>query len=106
MRGIGISDNKRSPTFPTIATVAEQGLTGYEVVAWGGLIGPANLPPEIVKRLNAEVLQALKNPELIEKYKSLGAEISPSTPEEFSALSKRETAKWAEVIQRSGAKID
>jgi tripartite-type tricarboxylate transporter receptor subunit TctC len=43
---------------------------------------------------------------LIEKYKSFGAEISPSTPEEFSALSKRETAKWAEVIKRSGAKID
>jgi len=106
MRGIGISDNKRSPTFPTIATVAEQGLAGYEVVAWGGLIGPANLAPEIVKRLNAEVLQALQNPELIEKYKSLGAEISPSTPEEFSALSKRETEKWAEVIKRSGAKID
>jgi tripartite-type tricarboxylate transporter receptor subunit TctC len=86
--------------------VAEQGLAGYEVVAWGGLIGPANLPADIVKRLNTEVLQALQNPELIEKYKSLGAEISPSTPEEFLALSIRETAKWAEVIKRSGAKVD
>ena len=86
--------------------MAEQGLAGYEVVAWGGLIGPANLPAEIVKRLNAEVLLALKNPELIEKFKSFGAEISASSPEEFLELSRRETAKWAEVIKRSGAKID
>jgi len=106
MRGIGITDHKRSPTFPTIPTVAEQGLTGYEVVAWGGLIGPANLSPEIVTRLNREVLTALKNPELIEKFKSFGAEIAPSTPEEFSDLSRRETAKWAGVIKRSGAKVD
>jgi len=106
MRGIGITDNKRSATFPTIPTVAEQGLAGYEVVAWGGLIGPANLPAEIVKRLNAEVLLALKNSELIEKFKSFGAEISASSPEEFAELSRHETAKWAEVIKRSGAKID
>ena len=106
MRGIAITDNKRSATFPTIPTVAEQGLAGYEVVAWGGLIGPANLPAEIVKRLNAEVLLALQNPELIEKFKSFGAEISASSPEEFAELSRRETAKWAEVIKRSGAKTD
>jgi tripartite-type tricarboxylate transporter receptor subunit TctC len=106
MRGIGITDNKRSPAFPTIPTVAEQGLAGYEVVAWGGLVGPANMPAEVVKRLNAEVLQALQEPELIEKFKSFGAEVSGSTPEEFAELSRRETAKWAEVIKRSGAKID
>jgi len=106
MRAIGITDDKRPPTFPHIPTVAEQGVTGYEVVAWGGLIGPANMPPDIVKRLNAEVLKALQNPEVIEKFKTFGAETSPSTPEEFLALSKRETAKWAEVIKRSGAKVD
>ena len=106
MRGIGITDSKRSPAFPNIPTVAEQGVTGYEVVAWGGLIGPANMPADVVKRLNAEVLKALQNPEVIEKFKTFGAETSPSTPEEFLALSKRETAKWADVIKRSGAKVD
>ena len=106
MRGIGITDSKRSPTFPDIPTVAEQGVTGYEVVAWGGLIGPANMPVDIVKRLNAELVKALQNPEVIEKFKTFGAETSPSTPEEFLALSKRETAKWADVIKRSGAKVD
>jgi tripartite-type tricarboxylate transporter receptor subunit TctC len=106
MRGIGITDSKRSPTFPNIPTVAEQGVTGYEVVAWGGLIGPANMPADIVRRLNAEVVKALQNPEVIEKFKTFGAETSPSTPEEFLALSKRETAKWADVIKHSGAKVD
>ncbi len=106
MRGIGITDSKRSPAFPNIPTVEEQGVTGYEVVAWGGLIGPANMPADVVKRLNAEVLKALQNPDVIEKFKTFGAETSPSTPEEFLALSKRETAKWADVIKRSGAKVD
>lgn len=106
LRGIGITDNKRSPTFPNIPTVAEQGVTGYEVIAWGGLIGPANMPADIVKRLNAEVLKALQNPEVIERFKTFGAETSPSTPDEFLQLSKRETAKWADVVKRSGAKVD
>ncbi|PHY05256.1 MAG: hypothetical protein CK528_14940 [Alcaligenaceae bacterium] len=70
------------------------------------MIGPANLSPEIVTRLNREVLTALKNPELIKKFKSFGAEIAPSTPDELSDLSRRETARWAEVIKRSGAKVD
>ena len=106
LRAIGLSDNKRSATFPTIPTIAESGVTGYEVFAWGGLIGPAKLPQEIVERLNAEVKKALASPALQERFRVVGAQSTPSTPGEFLDLSITETAKWAAVIKTSGAKID
>jgi len=106
LRAIGISDSQRSPAFPTIPTISESGLTGYEVFAWGGLVGPANMPKDIVERLNKEMRKALASPALLEKFKTFGAAATPSTPEEFLALSRAETKKWAEVIKTSGAKID
>lgn len=106
LRALGISDSQRSPAFPDIPTIAESGLTGYEVFAWGGLVGPANMPKEIVARLNKEMRIALASPALQEKFKTFGASATPSTPEEFLALSRAETKKWAEVIQASGAKVD
>lgn len=106
LRALGISDNKRSPAFPNIPTIAESGLTGYEVFAWGGLVGPANMPKPIVERLNQEMRIALASPALQEKFKTFGASATPSTPEEFLTLSRAETKKWAEVIRASGAKID
>ena len=106
LRALGISDSQRSPAFPTIPTISESGLTGYEVFAWGGLVGPANMPAEIVERLNKETRKALASPALLEKFKTFGDAATPSTPEEFLALSRAETKKWAEVIKTSGAKID
>lgn len=106
LKAIGLSDNVRSPAFPSIPTIAEQGLTGYQVFAWGGLVGPAKLPTEIVDRLNKEMRTALASPAVIEKFSTFGAMATPSTPNEFLELSIAETAKWATVIKASGAKID
>lgn len=106
VRAIGISGSQRSPTYPEIPTIAESGVPGFEVVAWGGLIGPGNMPKEIVSRLNSEVRAALAHPAVKERFKALGAETDPSTPEEFRELSRRETEKWARVIKFSGAKVD
>jgi len=106
VRALGISSAQRSPTYPDIPTIAESGVSGFEVVAWGGIIGPANLPKDIVTRLNAEIRTALANPSVREAFRMLGAETSPSTPEQFLDLSRRETIKWAQVVKVSGAKID
>ena len=106
LRALGISGSQRSSTYPDIPTIAEAGVPGFEVVAWGGLIGPANLPKELVARLNAEVRTALATPAVKERFRALGAETDPSTPEEFRDLSRRETEKWARVIKSSGAKVD
>jgi tripartite-type tricarboxylate transporter receptor subunit TctC len=69
-------------------------------------MGPAKLPPDVVARLNAEIRKALASPAVANRYKELDTEIDGGTPEEFLALAKRETVKWAEVIKRAGAKVD
>jgi len=105
VRALGISSQQKSATYPDVATIAET-VSGFEVVAWGGLIAPAGLPKEIVNRLNAEMKTALNNPGLRDKFRSLGAEIAYSSAEEFRELSRTETEKWARVVKFSGAKID
>jgi tripartite-type tricarboxylate transporter receptor subunit TctC len=105
IRALGISSQTRSPTYPDVPPIADT-VPGFEVIAWGGIIGPANLPRDIVARLNAEIHTALATPAVQERFKALGAETSPSTPEAFRELSRRETEKWARVIKVSGAKID
>jgi tripartite-type tricarboxylate transporter receptor subunit TctC len=105
IRALGITSLKRSPTYPDVPPVADT-VPGFEVIAWGGIVGPANLPKEIVTRLNTEIRTALASPAVQERFKALGAETAPSSPEEFRDLSRRETEKWAKVVKTSGAKLD
>jgi tripartite-type tricarboxylate transporter receptor subunit TctC len=106
VRPLGVSGLQRSPMFPEIPTIAESGVPGYQTVAWGGIIGPAKLPRDIVARLNREIAAALQSPFVRKRYAELDTEPASSTPEEFLALAKRERPRWAEVIKRAGAKLD
>src|SRR5438270_4645795 len=106
VRGLGVSAPKRAASFPDIPTIAEAGVPGYETNSWGGVIGPARLPREVVTKLHTEIRRALSAPAVAERFRQLDSEIHCSTPEEFFALVRRETPKWAEVGRRSGAKID
>src|SRR5688572_1474822 len=106
VRGLGVSSPKRAAQFPDVPTIAEAGVPGYETNSWGGVIAPAKLPSEILGRLNAEVRKALAAPAVVDRYRQLDTEPDGGTPEQFQALVARETPKWAEVIRRSGAKID
>jgi tripartite-type tricarboxylate transporter receptor subunit TctC len=105
IRALGISSPQRSPFYPSMPAIAES-VPGFEVLSWGGIVGPAHLSPEIVARLNAEIRKALATPAVLERFKALGAEAAPSTPEEFRQFSRQETEKWAKVIKISGAKVD
>jgi tripartite-type tricarboxylate transporter receptor subunit TctC len=106
VRGLGVSAPKRAASFPDVPTIAEAGVPGYETNSWGGVIGPAKLPRDILMRLNKEIRAALAAPALVERYKQLDTEPDAGTPEEFLELVRRETPKWGEVIRRSGAKLD
>ena len=106
VRGIAVSGARRSTLFPELPTLHEAGVTGYETLAWGGVIGPANLPRDVVGRLNSEIKAALASPAVLERFKQLDTEPDGGTPEEFMALVRSETPKWADVIKRSGAKVD
>src|SRR5437762_6543908 len=106
VRGLGVSAPKRASSFPDIPTIAEAGVPGYETNSWGGVIAPAKLPRDIVLRLHTEIRAALATPALVERFRQLDSEIDGGTPEEFLALVRRETPKWAQVVRRSGAKVD
>jgi tripartite-type tricarboxylate transporter receptor subunit TctC len=104
LRAIGITGAKRSPLMPKLPTVSESGVRGFEVVGWYGVFVPAGTPHSIVAKLNAEVVQILKLPDVGERLASEGAELSGNTPEEFAAYIKVEQAKWAKVVKMSGAR--
>ena len=106
VRGLGVSNRVRSPVFPEIPTIAEAGVPGYETTAWGGLVVPVGTPQAIVQKLNAEVNRALQSPSLKERYAAIDAEPVGGTPAEFAAFVKSETVKWADVVRKSGAKLD
>ncbi|HEY8067436.1 MAG TPA: tripartite tricarboxylate transporter substrate binding protein [Burkholderiales bacterium] len=106
LRLLAVTSAKRSSAMPDTPTIAESGLPGFEASNWFGLMAPAGTPPDIVARLNAETAKALQAPEVRERLAALGFEIQSSTPQEFTALLKSETEKWAKVIKTSGARTE
>jgi tripartite-type tricarboxylate transporter receptor subunit TctC len=106
VRAIGVSSTKRSEALPDVPTIAEGGVPGYEATTWNGIVAPAGLPKAVVARLNAEINKALASATLRERFAAIGAEPSPSTPEQFTALIRTENEKWRDVVKRSGAKVD
>ena len=104
MRALAITSKKRSPLLPDLPTMGEQGFPEVEVLNWQGLIGPKGMPPELVKQLNTVCNQALQTAEVKEKILSQGNEVGGGTPEQFAALIKAETPRWAKVVR--DAKID
>jgi tripartite-type tricarboxylate transporter receptor subunit TctC len=106
MKAIGVTSAKRSPAMPNVPTFAEAGLAGFEANSWWAILAPAGTPKEIIARLNAEVVKALNDPGLRERFIGLGAGSAPGTPEEAAAHIRGEVAKWAAIVKASGARVD
>lgn len=104
LRALGVTGSKRAPGADNIPTIAEAGVPGYEAVQWYGVLAPAATPRDIVSRLHAGVVRALQNPDVRQRLLNDGAEPVGSSPEEFTAYLRAETAKWAKVIQAAGIK--
>jgi tripartite-type tricarboxylate transporter receptor subunit TctC len=106
VRALGVSGNRRSPSAPDLPTVAEAGVTGYETTAWGGIVAPAGTPREVIARLNSEINKVLGTPAIAERYAQLGFELTIAPPERLFERAMRERPMWAQVVKRSGAKVD
>ncbi len=106
LRGLAVTSGRRVPAFSELPTVAEAGVPGFDVSAWAGAIVPAGVPKAIIARLNADLNKALATPAVRDKLPEMGLEIVGGTPEQYAAHIKSEAVKWADVVKRSGAKVD
>lgn len=106
VRALGVASEKRNPAYPDVPTVAEQGIPGFAAVSWFGLSAPAKTPPEIVKKLHAETVKAINQPEFRAKLEANGFVVVGNTPEQFRAFIKSENEKWGKAVKASGATVD
>ena len=106
LRALAVTGAKRSAELPSVPAIAESGYQGFEVTTWYGLLFPAGTPEAIVRQMNTEVNQVLKQPDVRAKLAAEGGDVLGGTPGEFSALLKRDLARWGEIVKQSGAKVD
>jgi tripartite-type tricarboxylate transporter receptor subunit TctC len=110
LRALGVTGGHRSPELPDVPTIAEAGVPGYEMVGWFGMAGPkgtTGMARELQMRLHGDLLRVLKNAEFQKNLRAAGHEIAfQETPEKFYDFMKVEAAKWARVVQDSGARVE
>ncbi|MGH8620133.1 MAG: Bug family tripartite tricarboxylate transporter substrate binding protein [Burkholderiales bacterium] len=106
LRALGVTDLKRSPLLPELPTLDESGLKGYEMIGWNGMFVPAGTPSAIVNQLHAEVVKALAVPSVKERFSTMGADISGSSPKAFATFAGQERAKWAKVVKDGNIKVE
>jgi len=106
VRALGVGNKERLKALPDFPTISEAGVPGYEGYAWGGMIGPANLPKDIVARLNREIVATLNEKDVVERMLSQGTVPTPSSPEEFTAYMRSELKKWGEVVKLANIKAE
>ena len=103
---LGVASARRSILMPEVATIAEQGMPGYDSGAWLAMLFPAGTPAPIIARMNSELHRIVRSAEVNERMLAMGAEPLLSTPEELAAHMKNELAKWGKAVRDSGARID
>ena len=106
LRGLAITGSKRSTIAPEFPTIAESGLSGYEVITWFGILATGGTPHDVVSKLHGEIVQSLAIPHVKEQVAKLGMEIVGSTPDQFGAFLKDENARWSKVVRALNLKAE
>ncbi len=107
LRPLGVTGSKRSAELPSVPTIAEAGVKGYEMVAWFGVAGPRGMPREIQMKLHGDLLRVLKTQAMGKSLQAVGQEPAwQESPEKFLDFMKTEAAKWAKVVKASGAVVN
>lgn len=102
INALAVLTKKRNPTLPDVPTLDETVMPGFDILAWAGVFGPANLPPDVVKVLADQIHKALQTPAMRQKFQSTGTEVFWSGPKEFDAFVKSELVKWTGYIKEAG----
>ena len=104
VRGLAVTSAVRSPALPDVPTVAESGFPGFEANGWLGIFVPNGTPSDVIAKLNGEFVKVMQSPEMKKQLLAQGVEARASTPDQFGALVKSETAKWGKIIADAGIK--
>ena len=106
VRLLAVTGKQRLPMIADTPTMEEAGLPAFDSLNWNGIVGPANLPRDIVNRLNRDMVQAINSPDIIAKVAALGNYVIGDTPEQFGAFIRAESEKWGSVVRRGNFRID
>ena len=106
LRAFAVTSSRRSPAAPELPTIAESGVAGFEFTNWYGLFVPEKVPAALVRRLHAETVKSLTQPELRTKFADLGLEVVGSSPDALAATIRSEIPKWTKVIKEAGIKLE
>lgn len=106
LRALAVSSSRRSPDYPELPTVAEAGVPGYQSVAWYGLVGPKNLPPEILKKISGEVMKSAQAPTVRSVIAAQGGDVVGSSPADFAGFIASERQRYAVIVQEAGMTVD
>jgi len=102
LRPLAVTGNHRTASLPKVPTMQEAGLAGYELTSWFGVMGPANLPRDVLERLNGAIVRAIAQKDVQEKFTAGGSEPESSTPEQFAQLIRDDVAKFARIVKSAG----
>jgi tripartite-type tricarboxylate transporter receptor subunit TctC len=103
---LAVTTPERALQLPDVPTIAETVAPGYGAYGWTGLCGPAGLPAEVVRRVNADVGAVLRDPTMAARFQQMGGVPAPGTPEEFGAFVRREIAQWREVARIANVRLE
>ena len=106
VRPIALCSARRVPQLPDVPTIAESLVPGYEAAGWSGLVAPTGTPPEIINRINADVVAILRDPAITKRIEDMGAVADPLTPDQFGTFVRAEVAKWREVARAGNVKLE
>lgn len=102
LRPLAVTTSKRSPDLPNVPTIAESGYAGFDAPAWWGLIAPAKVTPEIIAKMHAELVKALRNPAIAKRLDDQGIHVVGSSPKEFADFVKQQMDIWGRVVKEGG----
>ncbi|MBI4192934.1 MAG: tripartite tricarboxylate transporter substrate binding protein [Betaproteobacteria bacterium] len=106
LRALAVTSAKRASIMPSIPTIDESGLLGYDRSVWFGLVAPAGVPKDIIARLNAAIVKVMNTPELKKVLNQQGLELETNTPEQFAALIRNEIVQSAKLVKSIGLKVE
>jgi tripartite-type tricarboxylate transporter receptor subunit TctC len=106
MKALGVTSRQRMPQLPDVPTLIESGMKDFDVTSWQAVAAPKGTPPEVIRKLHADISRGLNSPDMMQRFNGLGFEVVTNTPVEAQAFFRAEIERWTTVVKASGATVD